>query len=205
MSLKLYDTPHNSNSRKIHAIAHEIGLTLQFVPMNLSAGEGQKPEYLKLNPNGKIPTLVDGNDSIWESNAIMIHLSTKYGKEIFQPQDSLLRAQMFQWLFWQTAHLQPAIGKIVMERFYKPKFNMGAPDPNALQTGLQEFSRFASVLNGALADRPYVVGSTPTLADFAIAGSFGYRKDAEIDLGSWEYLKRWLTSIEERPSWKKSL
>lgn len=205
MSLKLYDTNYNVNSRKIHALAHEIGLSLDLMPLNLSAGEGQNPEYLKLNPNGKIPTLVDGNQSIWESNAIMLYLSSQYGKEIFQPKEPLMRAQMFQWLFWQTAHLQPAIGKIAMERFYKTKFNLGAPDPVALQTGLQELNRFAAVLNGVLADRPYVVGASLTLADFALAGSFGYRKDAQIDLSPWEYLSRWLVSIEDRPSWKKSI
>lgn len=205
MTLKLYDNAKNPNSRKIHAIAHEIGITLQLVPIDLLSGEGQRPEFLKLNPNGKIPTLLDGDHSVWESNAIMGYLASQYGNHMFIPLDAKTRSQMDQWLFWQTAHLHPAIGKIAMERIYKKRFKMGEPDETALNLGLQELNRFGSILNGILADRPYIIGETLTLADFAIAGSFGYRQEAQISLDHWEYLGRWLAIIENRPSWRKTL
>lgn len=203
--LKLYDSTKNPNSRKIHSLANEIGVTLNVVPVDLMAGEGQRPEYLKINPNGKIPALVDGQHCVWESNAILAYLSSQYGNHIFIPLDAKTRSHMDQWLFWQSSHLQPAIGKIAMERIYKKRYHLGEFDEISLNLGLQELDRFAGVLNGTLADRPYVIGSTLTLADFAIAGSFASRQEANISLEKWEYLGRWLTSIENRPAWRKTL
>ena len=106
--MKLYDAQVNVNSRKIFAVARELDLPIELMRLDMMAGEHKRPEFLKLNPNGKVPTLVDGSFAVWESNAIMLYLVQKHGKSKLLPTELKARAEVDQWLFWQTAHLQAA-------------------------------------------------------------------------------------------------
>lgn len=76
---KLYTHPHSANGRKVLAIINYLKLKPEIIPINVYTGEGQKSDYLKINPFGKIPTLVDGEFILWESNAIMLYIADKYG------------------------------------------------------------------------------------------------------------------------------
>lgn len=199
--MKLYDIPGNSGTRKIRAVANEVDAKLDVITVDLRGGEGQKPDYLKINPNGKIPALVDGDFKLFESNAIICYLVARTGKpNPLLPSDAPGRAHVDQWLHWQTAHLNTAMGKIMMERFYKKAFDMGEPDQARVQEGLTELDRFCKVLDGWLATRDYVC-NTITVADFALANTFVRRNDVQVDLAPYQNLTRWLARIETRPSW----
>ncbi len=199
--MKLYDVPTNSNSRKIRAIAFELDLRLTVVPVDMMAGQHKSPDFLLKNPNGKVPTLDDDGFYLWESNAIAIYLCSKQGRTDLVPTEPRARAEVDRWLFWQTAHLNTAVGKISWEKIYKAKLNLGLPDQAAIEAGVAEFNRFCAVLDGQLANNEFVTGKTMTVADFALTGSFGMRDTLNLDLSAFPNIKTWLSKIESRPSW----
>lgn len=199
--MKLYDNPTNINSRKIRATAKEVGVELTLVPVNFEAGEHKSEAFLKMNPNGKVPTLTDGDFNLWESNAIMCYIAASRGPTHLLPTAAREKAQVEQWLFWQTAHLASAFGKIMFERIYKERFNLGKPDPAAIATGFAEVERFTTVLNTALKNREFIVTRQYTVADFAIAATLGMRDMAEVNLAPYAEVTSWLRRIETLPSW----
>lgn len=198
--MQLYDVLNNAGTRKVRAVANELDMRLDTVAIDLRGGDGQKPEYLKINPNGKIPTLVDGEFKLFESNAIICYLAAKAGNTALLPTEPKARAHVDQWLHWHSSHLAPAFGKIAFERYYKPLLNLGAPDAAKIAEGEQELSRFCTVLDGWLATRDYVCNEL-TVADFALAGTFVNRVPNQVELAKWPNLTRWLARIETRPSW----
>ena len=198
--MKLYDAQVNVNSRKIFAVARELDLPIELMRLDMMAGEHKRPEFLKLNPNGKVPTLVDGSFVVWESNAIMLYLVQKHGKSKLLPTELKARAEVDQWLFWQTAHLQAAVGRIMFERVYKARMNLGQPDQTVIDRAQAEFGGYASTLDAALSKRDYICGDL-TVADFALAGTFGSRETAKLDLAPLPHVAKWLQRIEARPSW----
>lgn len=198
--MKLYDMPENTNSWKIRAVARECDMKLDIVPVNPLKGEHKSEEFLQVNPNGKIPALVDGEFKLFESNAILCYIAAKCGQTRLLPTGPKERAQVDQWLFWQSAHLSQAFGKIMFERFYKEFLNLGSPDPARIAEGEAEVDRFCSVLDGALKHSEYVCGEL-TVADFSLAGTLALRTRAQVDLSKFKYISHWLKLIESRPSW----
>ena len=198
--IKLYDMPGNSNSRKIRAVARELDVHLEMVPVDLRKGEGSSPEFLAINPNGKIPALTDGELKLFESNAIMLYLASKHRGTRILPADPEKRAVVDQWLFWQTAHLGAALGKVTFERFYKVQLNLGTPDAGKIAEGLAEFDRYMNVLDAHLAGKDFVCGAF-TVADYALCGTLQSRTRAEVDLSKWKNVTRWLGNVESRPAW----
>lgn len=198
--MNLYDMPSNTNSWKIRAVAKELDVRLDIVPINPMKGEQKTEEFLKINPNGKIPALVDGDVKLFESNAILCYLASQYGPTPLLPTDPAGRAQVDQWLFWQSAHLSQAVGKIMFERFYKEMLNLGEPDQKRIEEGMVEVDRYCSVLDGVLARADYVCGKM-TVADYALAATFARRDAAQIDLSKYAHVTRWLQAVESRPAW----
>lgn len=198
--MKLYDMPSNTNSWKIRSVAREMDMPLEIVPIDPLKGDHKTPEFLKINPNGKFPVLVDGDFKLFESNAILCYVAAKGGSRLL-PTDVKARAHVDQWLFWQSAHLSQAFGKITYERFYKEYLKTGlAPDQARIAEGEAELDRFCTVLDGVLKDSEYVCGEL-TVADFALAGTLVLRGRAQVDLSKFKYIGQWLKLIESRSSW----
>ncbi len=202
--MKLYDMPGNPNSRKIRAVAREVDMLLEIVPIDPFKGEHKTTEFLQINPNGKFPAFVDGDFKLFESNAILCYVAAKGGATKLLPTDAKGRAHVDQWLFWQANHLSQAFGKIMYERFYKEFLNLGiAPDQAKIVEGEAEVDRFCAVLDGVLKGSEYVCGDL-TVADFALAGTFSLRTRAQVDLSKFKNIDRWLNVMESRPSWVHS-
>jgi glutathione S-transferase len=100
MKLYYFET---SNPRKACAVARYLNSPVEFVRVDLMKGEHKSPDYLAVNPNGKVPALVDGNVRLWESTAIMIHLSNRAGSDLW-PRDPARQADTVRWLVWDAAH-----------------------------------------------------------------------------------------------------
>ncbi len=124
-----------------------------------------------MNPNGKVPILVDGDFVLWESRAINAYLASLKGK--LYPQDLKKRAIVDQWTYWHAVHLGPAMGRVVFERFLKKMFGMGEPDEKAIEPSLKELAQFLPILDANLAGKDWVAGEL-SLADFAVASTFVY-------------------------------
>ncbi len=187
MDMKIYDFPLSPNCRKVRAVVYELGLSPELVRINPFKGEQYAPEVLALNPNARIPILVDGDFVLWESNAIAAYLAA--GSPLL-PASPRARADVERWCAWQLAHLGPAIGKVAFERLLKPMQGNGQPDPDVVERGKTEFLTFAAVLDRSLRGRDYVAGDL-SIADFILASvlsvgtTIGLGVDPFPDLGAW--------------------
>ena len=204
MSMILYDWKNSYNSRKIRAVAFECDQNIDAQSIDIMAGETRTPKYLAMNPNGKVPVLKDEDFCLWESNAIMCYVASKNASSKLLPTNPSERARVDQWLFWQTAHLSPSIGKISFEKIWKAKLGMGQEDPKAIEAAMPEVERYLKVLDGELAKNEWVVGKNLSVVDFACAAAFMMRREINLDLANYSNISRWLDKVESRPSWKNA-
>ena len=192
--MKLYTNLFSPNARKVHAVAHELGIELETQTVDLRAGEQRTPEYLALNPNGKVPTLVDGDTVLWESNAIMCYLAGKVDTDLWPK--SAKRYDILRWMFWDSNHLTHALNGLFGQKF----FSGGNPDQKIVERATKEFRKHATVLDNNLADKQYVTGDTLTLADFTVGIGFGYAVPLELPLEGLDHINRWWTAFSATES-----
>lgn len=199
--MKLYDFPFSPNSRKVRAVAYELGIPLDFVRVDLFEGAQRAPEFLARNPNGRVPVLEDGDFVLWESTAIMQYLAR--GSALV-PTDPRGAAEMQRWIAWQLAHLGPAMSKVAFERLVKRALKRGEPDPARIAEGTAEFMAMATILDGALAGHEFVAGPL-TLADFALAAHVSLAGACELDLSRHRNVTAWLARMTARDSMRRAL
>jgi glutathione S-transferase len=192
--MKLYTNLFSPNARKVHAVAHELGIELETQKVDLRAGEQRTPEYLELNPNGKVPTLVDGDTVLWESNAIMCYLAGKGDTDLWPK--SAKRYDILRWMFWESNHLTDALNRLFFQKF----FNRDDPDQQIIERATKDFRKYATVLDGNLAEKKCVTGDTLTLADFSIGVCFGYTERLELPLDGLDHIQRWWGSFSATES-----
>jgi glutathione S-transferase len=199
--MKIYDFPLSPNCRKVRAVVYELGLKPEFVPVNIFKGEARKPEMLALNPNAKLPVLVDGDFVLWESNAIVSYLAN--GTPLL-PTSSRERADVDRWGDWQLAHLGPAIGKVAFERLVKPMTGQGAPDQAIVDVGTADFAKFTAVLEASLGSREYVAGRL-SVADFILASMYTIAATVGLEAAPYPRVNAWLGRVLARDSMKRAL
>mgnify|MGYP001149455672 CR=1 FL=1 len=202
--MKLYMNKLSPNVRRVRLTAAVLGIELEEQELDLRKGEHKTPEYLALNPNGAVPTLVDGDFVLTESRAIMQYLASKKPESGLLPRDEAARADVTRWQFWDASHFSPNVASIVFEKLIKKLFGMGEPDAAKIADGLVTFRRFAAVLDKRLDGRKYVVGDALTLADLTLASTLGYARQAELPLAEFPNLDAWLGRISELDAWKKT-
>ena len=196
IDLHYWTTP---NGHKVTVFLEEAGLPYRIAPVNISAGDQFKPEFLAIAPNNRIPAIVDHAPkdgaaavSMFESGAILLYLAEKTGK--FISTDLRERAEILQWLFWQMGGLGPMAGQ-------NHHFGHYAPEkiPYAIQRYVMETNRLYGVLNKRLADRPFVAGNY-SIADMACyPWIVPYERQGQ-NLDDFPHLKRWFDNIATRPA-----
>lgn len=201
--MRLHDFAFSPNCRKVRALAYELGIQLEFVPVDLPRGAHRTPAFLAINPNGRVPVLVDGELVLWESNAILRYLAGKAGSALV-PTDPRAVAEVDRWLSWQLAHLGPAMSKVAFERIVKKVTRQGAPDEAAIAAGTAEFAKLTTILDGALAGREYLAGAL-SIADFALASHFSLSATAGLELGPYRHVNAWLSRVLARDSMRRAL
>lgn len=203
--MQLYTFPPSPNSLCCQAVANQAGIELELIPVNLPGGGHMTPEFIKLNPNHKIPTLVDGDFSLWESGAIMLYLAQQAPASKLIPDDPKLKAQMAQWMFWKSAHFGPACGVYTFENLVKPMLGMGDPDPAELEKGAENFHRFFAVLNEHVQGKDFVVGDLLTVADHSLATWLVHAEPSQFPMENYGEVKRWSRGILGSDAWQKAL
>jgi glutathione S-transferase len=203
--MKLYYHPNSPNCVDVLATANELGIQLELQLVELMKGAQKDPGFLKLNPNGRVPTLADGDFVLWESNAIMQYIAGKKPNNALWPADDKTRADIARWQFWQASQWNKATGMLVWENMIKKFLNLGAPDPAKIKEGEELFRSSAAVLDGHLKEHQYLVGGGLTLADFSVAASLVYARPARLPLEKYENIRAWYGRIEKLESWKKAL
>ena len=199
--MKLYTHPLSSNGRRARLVARHLDLTLDEELVDLAKGAHRKPAYLALNPNGKVPTLVDGDLKLSECYAIMIYLSEKSGKLDLYPSSLPERTEVHRWLFWCANEWSPNLRQRNFELLVKPMLGLGSPDAARVQEAETQFKQHARILDNHLADRKHVLGAQLSLADYALAPSLAMTGPAALSLVDFPNLQRWFIAIEQLPAW----
>lgn len=202
--MKLYGFPLSPNTWKVRAAARHIGVPLDFELVDLATGAQRSPAYLALNPTGRTPTLVDGDFTLWESNAILQYIGGKT-KNTLWPDDARKRADITRWMCWQLAHFGgEACGPLTFQRLVKAFLNLGPPDAAAVEAALNAFNRDAAVLEARLSKQKYLVGDDLTLADFSVAASLCYAAQAEMPLSRYPHVAAWFERVSSLPAWRET-
>lgn len=184
------------NPTKVALFLEEAGLPYEAVPVDVRKGDQFKPEFVALNPNAKVPVLVDGDVTIFDSNAILLYLAERTGK--FLPgNDPKARADMLSWLMFVATGIGPYMGQAVHFRNFAPKGN-----DYSHERYQYEARRHFGILNDRLHTRPYLLGDAYTIVDMAAWGwarAIGFAMGDEAWL-AWPNLKRWFDLISVRPA-----
>ena len=199
--MKYYYHPASPNCRKVTAVLDHLGLRAERVVVDLPKGEQLSPEFLAVNPNGRVPAIADGGRTLWESNAIIIYLAETTSSDLWPDGDQ--RLDILKWLFWEQGHLMYATGIPFYQLVIKPLFNE-QPDHKRIDEAYSSFRRLAKVLDDQLARNKYVVGDTLSLADFALGGNFSYAPKSGLPMAELSNIRRWLDALDEIPAWKAS-
>ncbi len=200
--MKLYINPMSPNARKVITVANHLGLEVETQVVDLQKGEQRKPDFLALNPNGMVPTLVDGDLKLWESNAIMCYLASRQDNALWPKNDS--RYDIMRWMSWQLAHFGPACDIFIWENMFKKVLGLGEADAARLEEGKQKLERFGGVLNQQLQGQDWLVGKALTLADIAVAAPLTYAQAAQIPLAQFPAIDAWLKRLDEVAAWRDS-
>lgn len=199
--MKIYYVVGSPNCRKVHAAANHLGITLEFEYLDFFANETNQPAYLRINPNGMVPTLGDGEFLLWESNAIMQYLAdTIPGNSLF-PTDARTRADIVRWQCWELAHYNKAFSVLSLESVVKPNFFGAAPDQTLVQWAVNELALFASVLETHLNARSYLVGENVTLADYSMIHLEMFRNAVPFDWSPYPNLNDYYERMRAIPHW----
>jgi glutathione S-transferase len=203
--MKLYYHPKSPNGTAVLAVAHELGLALDLQEVNLPAGEQKQSAFLRINPNGKVPVLEDGDFVLWESGAIMQYLAAQRPGNSLWPADDRVRADISRWQLWRLGEWGRGAGILIWVNVIKKFLGSGDFDPNKIKEGRELFDFGAAVLNGHLENRDYLVGKNPTLADFSVAVPLVYAAPARLPLDHYPAIRQWYKRIENIESWKNTL
>ena len=189
------------NPMKVALFLEESGLAYEPMPVDTRKGDQHKPEYLAINPNAKVPALVDGDATVFDSNAILLYLGEKTGK-FMPPNTPKARGELFSWMMFVASGVGPFSGQSVHFRHYAPE-----KLPYAVNRYMFEAMRHFGILEAHLAKRRYMLGDTYTIVDMAVWGwsrlvPFVLGPDA---LGTMPNLKRHLDEISARPAAVRAL
>ena len=172
--MKLYVVNGSGNCRKVQATIGQLGLNVDIEYLDFFAGDLNTPEFLGLNPNGRVPTLTDGDYRLWESNAIMQYLANKVPGNPLFPQDQRTRADIVRWQCWELAHYNNAFAMLAVETVLKPQFMQAEPDPPIVAYAQDALGQFATILDGHLARRDFMVGDAVSVADYSTVNMEGF-------------------------------
>ncbi|MGV8989640.1 MAG: glutathione S-transferase C-terminal domain-containing protein [Cypionkella sp.] len=197
IDLYYWPTP---NGHKITMFLEEAGLEYQIFPVDISAGDQFKPEFLAFSPNNRMPAIIDHDPAdhgepvtVFESGAILLYLAEKTGRLI--PTDLRGRKTVTEWLFWQMGGLGPMAGQ-------NHHFGHYAPEklPYAINRYVSETNRLYGVLDRRLEGRTFIGGADYSIADIACYPWVVPWQRQQQDLDSFPNLRRWFDSIHDRPS-----
>jgi glutathione S-transferase len=203
--LKIWGRATSSNVQKVTWLLDEIGLAHERIDIGGPFGGNREPSYRALNPNGLVPTLQDGDFTLWESNAICRYLANRESAHTLYPTDFQARADVERWMDWSTSMLGPALHAAFwgLIRTAPADRDLPAIRASAVKTG-----EALSIVDAQLADRPWVCGNRFTLADIAL-GIHSYRflnlpwPLADATPVVLPNLLRWYARLGERPAYRR--
>ena len=208
--LQLYSFP-TPNGVKVSIMLEEIGLPYEPHTVNITKNESWTPDFLSLNPNGKIPAIIDPDGpggrplGLFESGAILLYLANKTGK--LMPADEAQRWETIQWVFFQMAFIGPMFGQV---GYFNKFAGREIADKRPLERYVNESKRLLGVIEGRLAGRAWIMGEAYTIADISmlgwvrnLVGFYGARELVGFD--ALEHVPAWLERGLARPAVQRGL
>lgn len=195
VELYAFATP---NSLKAAIALEEMGLAYELKAVNVRKGEQKEPGFLALNPNGKVPVLVDAGFFLTESAAILVYLAEKTGKLL--PREGEARARVFEQLFFHASGLSPAFGNAGFFKRSSPE-----PQPIAEARFATEAERILSLLETRLANQTFVAGDAFTIADIAHFGWTWRIQFPGLTLEGRPNLSRWYAAVADQPAVQRAI
>jgi glutathione S-transferase len=193
--LQLYGNPRSRAMRCLWML-EEVGQPYQLVDKSLRADDLHSADYLRLNPNARIPTLVDGGLVLWESMAINLYLAQKYEGPMHCASAEVLGLAA-QWSFWAMLEIEHLLLHLLEHRVLLAEH---ARDLSAVERNELLLKKPLGILNGALAARSYLAGDGFSVADLNVASILAWGRIVRLDLSAWPELKRWLDDCLSRPA-----
>lgn len=198
--MKLYHSQYTRSGRP-RWILEEVGEPYEITRLALSKGEHKNPEFLSINPHGSVPALVDGDLTLVESSAIVMHLADKYPeKKLAPPLGSDERAQYYRWMVYVPATVDPALEAITFHTRLLPEEKRV---PAIAEDGKRRLATITKVLEDAVDGREYVVGDSFTAADVLIASAIGWMGFLGM-LGDYPKLAAYLGRMQQRPAYQRA-
>lgn len=200
MTVRLYARRSSSNSQKVLWFLGEIGLDYEFIPTGGDAGGLDTREYLAMNPNGKVPLLVDDEAVIWESHSILRYLAAEYSDQGYWPELAIDRSHFDRWMDWSQSGFDPAFMALFWGHYRTPQEQRN--QTRNLQRR-DECARLLQVLDGVLVQERFIGGSQPCLADIVI-GALMYRYvELDYTLPPPVNVLAWYRQLQQRPAYQE--
>ena len=199
--LKIYGSDLSSPANKVRFVANYLGLKYDYIVVKMREGEHLKPEFLKINPVGKIPAIDDDGFTLFESNAICRYLADKQGSAIY-PKGLKERAIIEEWLDFGSMHVSLAVSKVVYNRIFAPIRKVEA-DERSIKEGLEFLARFLPIVDTQLAKNKYLLGSQITLPDFNILAALDPVEAAQIDIVAYAHIVGWRKELKKQEFYTK--
>lgn len=197
--IKIYGSPRSSSGR-CYLMLEEVAQPYEAVPLDMMEKKEHKSEaFLKLNPNGKVPCLIDDKLVIWESMAINFYLADKYKPELMgkTPAD---RGLALQWSLWGLNELQSPMVDILIQTMFVPEPKR---DHSVIKKAQEKIPQLLSILDHALEGRKYLVGDHFSVADLNVASAVNITHTVKISLENYKNILAWFEPILQRPSFQK--
>ncbi|BEG74674.1 glutathione S-transferase family protein [Achromobacter xylosoxidans] len=200
-TLTIWGRRSSFNVQKVLWLAGELGLAYEHVPAGGQFGLLDTPDFLRMNPHGRVPLLRDGDTVVWESHAILRYLAARHGADAFWPADPARRARADGWMDWAQTALQPAFLAGVFWGYYRtPEAQRDLP---AIARSLAATHACLRQLDAVLATQPYLDGQALTLADIP-AGTALYRYyELDIDHEPLAHVRAWYERLCDRPAYRE--
>ena len=199
MNLRIYGVARTRAFRALW-IAEELQLAYEHVPVEIGEAGARGPEFLALNPNGRLPIIVDGEFVLPELLAITLYLAKKYALGTLYPAALEDEARLWQWSFWAVAEVDRGVNIWSLHAIRLPPDER---DAALRDEALGVLAAPFKVLDTAVSQNPYLLGSDFTVADLNVAAVIN--RAVDMDLSPWPHLKDWLMRCLERPAARKAL
>jgi len=196
--IKLFGSPHSS-AHRCYWVLEELNIPYERQPLDMRQREHKAEAYLKLNPNGKIPCIIDGNFVLWESVAINHYLALKNGPQLLGKTIEE-QALVQQWILWSQGELQLPLVSILIQVMFMPE---DKKNPSIVEDAKKKLQPLNAILNTQLQDKNYVVGDTFTLADLTLASVVRINEMTNISLADYPNIQKWYQAVTKRTAYQK--
>ena len=200
-TIKLYDLIESQNGYKVRLALSNLKVDYELIPLNLMKGEHKKEWFLTLNPNGQIPTLVDDDFPVWESNAILLYLGRKFAPNKLIPQDVKKLGIMLEWIMFEATKLQPYLQPARFMTTVGPKFFPNyKTDEAKLKEARDKSNFYLKILDTHLSKNNFITGEY-SMADIACYGQIYPANECGIDLSQFPNIQSWQKRVEKEPGY----